>query len=116
MKVPTTDGSGQPLSKAALKNAKRKAKKIAEKAAASTTVSGAQESEEEKDSEKLVVGAVDDAPDTWEDERDEEEVPSADIDTLTPLDNDTSVKGKQRREDFGVETVTEELDKLAVSK
>jgi partner of Y14 and mago protein len=111
-KVPTTDASGQPLSKAALKNAKRKAKKLAEKA--NVTVAGStptQDSEEE--GERLAVEAVDDAPETWDEEGDEE-APAADA--PPPGDNDTSAKGRQSRTDPGVDAVAKELDKLAVSK
>lgn len=116
VKVPTTDANGQPLSKAALKNAKRKAKKIAEKeanpaAAGSTPISGAQDSEEEH--EKLAAETVDDAPDTW-DEEGGEEAPAADA--PSPEDNDTPSKERQSRADPGVDAVAKKLDKLAVSK
>jgi len=114
VKVPTTDANGQPLSKAALKNAKRKAKKIAEKAAAadggSTSVSRAHDSDEEGGG--LVVDAVDDAPDTWDDEGDEEAPASG---TLS-LRGDSSAKEKQICPSPGVDTVVNGLEKLAVSE
>jgi len=106
-KVATTDANGQPLSKAALKNAKRKAKKIAEKAnnaGGSALVFRAQDSEEEE--EKVVVGTVDDAPDAWDEEGDEE-APAA---SASPA----FAKGKQNQADPGVSAVAKELDKLAV--
>jgi len=111
VKVPTTDANGQPLSKAALKNAKRKAKKIANAAAGGG--SRAQDPEEEEE-EKLVVGAVDDAPDAWDEEGDEE-APAANV--SAPVDNSYIQGKKKTRADPGiVDAVANELDKLAVSK
>ena len=115
-KVPTTDANGQPLSKAALKNAKRKAKKIAEKANAaaagggSTSVSRAEDSDEEGGGP--VVVAVDDAPDTWDDEGDEEAPARG---TLS-LRGDASAKESQTCTNSGVDTVADGLEKLAVSE
>jgi len=117
VKVPTTDANGQPLSKAALKNAKRKAKKIAEKAntatasgGGSTSVSRAEDSDEEGGGP--VVVDVDDAPDTWDDER-EEETPA---DGTLSLGGDTSAKESQICENPGVDAVANGLEKLAVSE
>jgi len=117
VKVPTTDANGQPLSKAALKNAKRKAKKIAEKTNAATapdggssSVSRAQDSDDE--GEKLVVDAVDDAPDTWDDEGDEE----APAPGTLSLRGETSAKEKQISPSSGVDAVANGLEKLAVSE
>jgi partner of Y14 and mago protein len=116
-KVPTTDANGQPLSKAALKNAKRKAKKIAEKANTaatggdgSTSVSRAEDSDEEGG--RPVVVAVDDAPDTWDDEG-EEEAPAHG--TPSPR-GDTPAKESQICANRGVDAVVNGLEKLAVSE
>jgi len=114
-KVPTTDANGQPLSKAALKNAKRKAKKIAEKANAGSASATGIDSEEEGD-ENVVAREKEDVPEAWDDEGDEEALAGAR--TTPPTDGSTSPsqKGRSTRADSGVDTVAEELGKLQVSK
>lgn len=72
-KIATTDANGNPLSKAALKNAKRKAKKIADAANKPTE----EEIEEEERLKKIAPTATEpevnaeDAPDAWDEEGDE---------------------------------------------
>lgn len=95
-KVATVDADGNPLSKAALKNAKRKAKKIAEAANKPT-----QEEIEEEERLKKIEGEkekVEDAPDAW-DEDDGDEVASTkkgtdEVDSLTKGLNKLDVGSK----------------------
>lgn len=87
------DANGNPLSKAALKNAKRKAKKIAEAANKPDVEQPPSEDEEPAP----IVQTVEDAPDTWDDEGDE----------------DTPVKGKTTNN--GVDDLTKKVEGLAVT-
>lgn len=74
-KVSTVDANGQPLSKAALKNAKRKAKRDAERANAPIPSAFDDEDEEEEEPKKP---DVEDAPDAWDEEGDGvEDLPAA---------------------------------------
>lgn len=98
MKVPTVDANGNPLSKAALKNAKRKAKKIAE--AANKPAIEQPPSEDEEPAP--VVQTAEDAPDAWDEEGEEE----------APL---TSANGEKSTADNGVDNLTKKVGGLSVS-